>query len=102
MGLGLSLIHGMETTDYFDLPKEPRVVLSLSPGGLDKYYNRSLITAIKGAVKERTGIDVIHIQVNIKFEQDNWVQYREFIGSSLINISHIEIHQCHEAEQKRC
>lgn len=86
-GWGYPLIHGMESNDYYDLPKEPRVVLSLSPGGLDKYYNRELITAIKGSVKEMTGLDVMHIQVNIKFEQDNWQQYREYIGSSLINIS---------------
>ena len=29
----------------------------------------------------------MHVQVNIKFEQDNWEQYKRFIGSSLINIS---------------
>lgn len=86
-GWGYPLIHGMDSNDYFDLPKEPRVVLSLSPGGLDKYYNRELITAIKGSVKEKTGLDVMHIQVNVKFEQDNWRQYREYIGSSLINIA---------------
>jgi glycosyltransferase involved in cell wall biosynthesis len=86
-GWGYPLIHGMDKNEWFDLPKEPRVVLSLSPGGLDKYYNRELITAIKGAVKERTGLDVQHINVNIKFEEDNFNQYRDFIGSSLINIS---------------
>lgn len=86
-GWGYPLIHGMDKDEWFDLPKEPRVVLSLSPGGLDKYYNRGLITAIKGAVKEKTGIDVYHVNVNVKFEEDNWTQYRNFIGSSLINIS---------------
>lgn len=86
-GWGYPLIHGMQTDEWLDLPKEPRVVLSLSPGGLDKYYNRELITAIKGAVKEKTGLDVMHINVNIKFEEENWSQYREFIGSSLINLS---------------
>lgn len=86
-GWGYPLIHGMDKDEWFDLPKEPRVVLSLSPGGLDKYYNRELITAIKGAVKERSGIDIDHINVNIKFDEDNWTQYRNFIGSSLINIS---------------
>lgn len=86
-GWGYPLIHGMDKDEWFDLPKEPRVALSLSPGGLDKYYNRELITAIKGAVHERSGIDIQHINVNIKFEEDNWKQYRDFIGSSLINIS---------------
>lgn len=81
------IIHGMDPDQWFDLPyKEPRVVLPLSPGGLDTYYNRALCTAIKGAVKERTGLDVMHTNVNISFEQDNWAQYREYLGSSLITI----------------
>lgn len=86
-GWGYPLIHGLDPMEWYDLPKEPRVVLSLSPGGLDKYYNRELITAIKGEVKEKTGLDVMHIQVNIEFEQDNYEQYRRYIASSLINIS---------------
>jgi glycosyltransferase involved in cell wall biosynthesis len=86
-GWGYPLIHGFDVNQWFDLPKEPRVVLSLSPGGLDKYYNRELITAIKSAVHEKTGLDVYHTNVNIKFEQDNFTQYRNFIASSLINIS---------------
>lgn len=86
-GWGYPLIHGIDPDEWFDLPKEPRVVLSLSPGGLDKYYNRELVTAIKSAVTERTGLPIQHINVNIKFEEDNWKQYRDYIGSSLINIS---------------
>lgn len=86
-GWGYPLIHGLDPDEWYDLPKEPRVVLSLSPGGLDKYYNRELITAIKSAVNERVGLDLYHINVNVKFEKDNWEEYRQFIGSSLINIS---------------
>lgn len=86
-GWGYPVIHGMDANEWYDLPKEPRVVLSLSPGGLDKYYNRELITAIKGAVKEKVGLDVFHTNVNIRFEQDNWEQYKRFIASSLINLS---------------
>lgn len=86
-GWGYPLIHGIDPDEWFDLHKEPRVVLSLSPGGLDKYYNRELVTAIKSAVMERTGLPVQHINVNIRFEEDNWLQYRKYIGSSLINIS---------------
>jgi hypothetical protein len=80
------VIHGLDSNEWLDLPKEPRVVLPLSPGGLDDYYNRSLCTAIKAAVKERTGLDVMHPNVNISFDSDNWAQYRNFIGSSLISI----------------
>lgn len=85
-GWGYPLIHGMDKDEWFDLPKEPRVILSLSPGGLDKYYNRQLVTAIKAELKERTGIDLIHFNINMTFDQDNWTQYREFTGRSLIAI----------------
>ena len=78
-------IHGIGD-EWLDLPKEPRVVLPLSPAGLDSYYNRSLCTAIKTEVQERSGINIIHPNVNISFEADNWTQYREFLGSSLITI----------------
>lgn len=84
-GWGYPLIHGMEASEWLDLPKEPRVVISLSPGGLDKYYNRQLLTAIKSEVKEKSGIDVQHIMVN--FEARDWQDYKEFLGSSLIYIN---------------
>lgn len=84
-GWGYPLIHGMDLNEWFDLPKEPRVVIALSPGGLDKYYNRSLLTAIKGAVKEKSGLEVVHIQVNYKAH--DWLDYREYLGRSLIYIN---------------
>lgn len=84
-GWGYPLIHGMDEDEWFDLPKEPRVVISLSPGGLDKYYNRQLLTAIKGEIKERTGLDVWHITVT--YEAKDWQDYREILGSSLIYIN---------------
>lgn len=84
-GWGYPLIHGMQPDEWLDLPKEPRVVVSLSPGGLDKYYNRQLLTAIKTEVKERTGLDVIHITVN--YEAKDWLDYRQVLGSSLLYIN---------------
>lgn len=84
-GWGYPLIHGMQADEWFDLPKEPRVTISLSPGGLDKYYNRQLLTAIKAEVKERTGLDTWHITVT--YEAKDWQDYREMLGSSLIYIN---------------
>jgi len=83
-GWGYPIIHGMDKDDWLDLPKEPRVVCSLSPGGLDKYYNRQLLTSIKAAVYEKTGLDVLHTNVNYKVE--DWQDYKELIGSALITI----------------
>lgn len=83
-GWGYPVIHGMDASEWLDLPKDPRVVISLSPGGLDKYYNRGLVTAIKGAVKEKSGLDIVHTNVNYRVE--DWQDYKTLMGSSLIGI----------------
>lgn len=84
-GWGYPLIHGMNSEEWWDLPKEPRVVISLSPGGLDKYYNRQLLSSIKSEIKGKTGLDVAHITVN--YEARDWNDYRRFLGTSLIYIN---------------
>lgn len=84
-GWGYPLIHGMDPDEWWDLPKEPRVTVMISPGGLDKYYNRQLLTAIKGEVQRRCGLDVQHVTVNYKCQ--NWDDYRQFLGKSLIYIN---------------
>jgi hypothetical protein len=84
-GWGYPLIHGLDPNEWLDLPKEPRVTIQLSPGGLDKYYNRQLLTAIKGRVKEKCGLDVQHITVN--YQAHDWLDYKQFIGKSLIYIN---------------
>lgn len=84
-GWGYPLIHGMTPEEWWDLPKEPRVTVMISPGGLDKYYNRQLLTAIKGEVLRKTGLDVQHVTVNYKAH--DWDDYRQFLGRSLIYIN---------------
>lgn len=83
-GWGYPVIHGLDPNEWWDLPKEPRIIISLSPGGLDKYYNRQLITAIKSEVKDKMGLDVLHTNVN--YEVKDWDDYRYIIGSSLISV----------------
>lgn len=84
-GWGYPLIHGLDPDEWWDLPKEPRVTVMISPGGLDKYYNRQLLTYIKARVKEASGLDVQHVTVNYKAQ--DWDDYREFLGKSLIYIN---------------
>lgn len=84
-GWGYPLIHGMDKNEWWDLPKEPRVTVMISPGGLDKYYNRQLLSSIKTMVHEKTGLDVQHVTVNYKAQ--DWEDYRQFIGKSLIYIN---------------
>lgn len=84
-GWGYPIIHGLSPDEWWDLPKEPRVVMMISPGGLDKYYNRTLITHIKSRLKEKTGLDLIHVTVN--FKAHDWDDYRDVLGRSLIYIN---------------
>lgn len=91
-GWGYPLIHGMDADEWYDLPKEPRAIISLSPGGLDKYYNRELLTHIKVRTAEIFGDIVKQISVDPVFWGNalspfDWQEYREYIGRSLLYIN---------------
>jgi len=83
-GWGYPLIHGIEPTEWWDLPKEPRSIIQLSPAGLDKYYNRQLLTYIKTSVFEKLGAFPLHIPLD--FVPKDWNEQREILGESLIYI----------------
>lgn len=84
-GWGYPLIHGMDSEEWWDLPKEPRAMIQQSPAGLDKYYNRQLLTAIKAYLKEKTGQYLLHVPVDV-VPQD-WDMQREILGRSLIYVN---------------
>lgn len=86
-GWGYPLIHGLDEQEWWDLPKEPRACISLSPAGLDAYYNRRLLTEIKSGLLERTGHILQQANVEYKLDgADNWSEYRDFMGRSLIGV----------------
>lgn len=86
-GWGYPVIHGLDSNEWWDLPKEPRASISLSPGGLDKYYNRRLLTEIKSGLAERSGHILQQANVEYKLDSgDNWNNYRDFMGRSLIGV----------------
>lgn len=76
-----TIIHGMNPDEWFDLPKEPRVVTMISPAGLDRYYNRALLHAVKEKLKER---GIPHVWITVDWIADGFDDYREFLGKSLI------------------
>lgn len=78
---GRTIIHGLDVDEWFDLPKEPRVVTTLSPAGLHKYYNRTLLTEVQGKLKER---GIPHVHVGVDWLSEGFDDYREFIGRSLV------------------
>lgn len=92
-GWGEVIIHGLDSNDWWDLPKEPRAVVSLSPGGLDSYYGRPLLTRVKELLAEKYGLKMTHIgdlrdwviERHPRFrELGGWGAYRDFLGRSLI------------------
>lgn len=80
-GFGHPIIHGIDPSEWLDLPKEPRVVTMVSPGGLDKYYDREFLEAIREELLER-GINHCHITVD--WVAESWEDYKNFLGRSLI------------------
>lgn len=73
--------HGMEPSEWLDLPKEPRVVTMINAGGLDKYYDRTFLAAVKEKLEEK---DIYHCHITVDVNFKNFEDYRTFIGRSLI------------------
>lgn len=80
-GWGTPIIHGMRPQDWLDLPKEPRAVTCVSPGGMNKAYRRELLHSTIQILEER-GIALEWIQNTRKF--NSFEDYREYIGRSLV------------------
>ena len=77
----ITIWHGMDANEWFDLSKEPRVVTMISPAGLDKYYDRTFLRGVKEMLSEKY-IEHCHITVDASFK--SWNEYRNFLGRSLL------------------
>jgi len=82
-GWGKTIIHGFDSEEWWDLPKEPRVVTFISPAGIgQKYYGRRLFSDTREILRSKYGIELVWIGQD-KWCQ-NWDDYRDFLGRSLI------------------
>lgn len=82
-GWGTPIIHGMDPTEWHDLPKEPRAVACMSGGGMNKAYRRELLHATMDILRER-GIELYWIMGNMKFQTVE--EYKNFLGRSLVYV----------------
>lgn len=82
-GFGKPVIHGFDSNDWWDLPKELRVVTTGSPRGMGKAYRRIFLTSVMRYLNE---MDVPFVWLNVKPypSMKNFDEYREFIGRSLV------------------
>jgi glycosyltransferase involved in cell wall biosynthesis len=81
-GWGYPIWHGMNSEEWLDLPKEPRVFTALSPGGCDKYYNRECMNEVARILDEQYNYRLMWAKANKKVE--TFDDYRRLLGSSLI------------------
>lgn len=92
-GFGHPIVHGLDPAEWYDLPKEPRVVTMISPGGLDKYYDREFLEAIREELAER---GIMHCHITVDFISKDWEDYKNFLGRSLIYL-----HPCKDSPMPR-
>lgn len=79
---GVPIIHSLRPSDWWDLPKERRVVTMISPAGLDMYYDRQFLQAVKELLSMEDMIELCHITVD--WQSKDWDDYRQFLGRSLV------------------
>ena len=81
--LSQTIIHGIDQSEWWDLPKEPRIVTFTSPSGIgDKYYGRRLFSDTRTELREKYGIELVWIGTDKRCT--DWDDYRDFIGKSLV------------------
>ena len=76
-----TIIHGLDPAEWWDLPKESRVVTMISPAGLPMYYDRDLLKAVKDLLEEKS---IYHCHITVDWNAQDWADYRNFLGRSLV------------------
>lgn len=82
-GWGYPIIHGMSIDEWWNLPKEPRILTVLSGGGMEKAYRRKLLTDTQSILKEKYGDEIIWIGGGAP-SRNSFDDYRDFLGRTLI------------------
>jgi len=90
-GFGIPIWHGLEADEWFDLPKEPRVVTFISAAGIGtKYYGRHLMTQTREILYSKYNIRHIWMADPREFTPEGRVgmtffeEYRDYLGRSLV------------------
>jgi len=76
--------HGLDPDEWWDLPKEPRVVTMIGPAGLPTYYDRPFLSAIR---EELSYKNIRHCHITVDWSARDWDGYREFLGRSLLYLN---------------
>ena len=81
----VAIWHGLDKAEWdCTLPKEPRVVTMIGPAGLDFYYDRAFLRAIKEGLEDE---GIHHCHITVDYCAHSFAEYQEFLGRSLIYIN---------------
>jgi hypothetical protein len=80
-GWGKTVTHGLEASDWQDLPKEPRCVTVLGRGGMEKAYRRVFLHATARLLLEMK-VPFYWIGNDTNFRTPE--EYKDFLGRSLV------------------
>lgn len=82
-GWGHAINHGLDPEDwYYFYPKEPRIIIVLSPAGMDKAYKREFAHKTITLLAEK-GINVYWVGKNMDVFP-TFEEYKEYLGRSAI------------------
>jgi len=82
-GFGHTIIHGINPSEWWDLPKEPRVFTALSPYGFNAYYNRNCMGLVSDILHDKYGYFLNYAKLNVE-TINSPEDYKEFLGKSLL------------------
>ncbi len=82
-GFGMSIIHGMDPKDWWDLPKEPRVFTALPIQDLDTFYNRKCLKETGELLYYQYGFLLNCANFNVPSFR-SFDDYRNYLGRSLV------------------
>lgn len=80
-GFGTPIIHGMDPDEWWDLPKEPRAVVALSSGGMEKAYRRIFLHSV---IRELREMQVPFTWIGVDKKFGSFDDYRDYLGRSLV------------------
>lgn len=83
-GWGKTVTHGMRPEEWWDLPKEPRAVVSLSPAGMEKAYRRTFLHAV---IRELNDMKVPFVWIQNDHKCKSFDDYRDYLGRSLVYLN---------------
>ena len=84
-GWGNPIWHGLDATEWLDLPKEPRAFTALSPAGCDEYYNRDCMNEVIRQFGINYGYELYWAKMNVKTDGST-DDYKTFLGRSLLYV----------------